>query len=236
MAEPRPEHSHATDRPATATLPPRPTHTTTGWRQDRRPVVSKRPLHSLAAAKMSPHIHIGPEPVLAAQPGPRPQRAAAVRPERIQPHIRNRISILLPPSPVKSVERVEQQSRCNINIPSQRFHHHTCQTPKMTKYEKKRSARRSTQRHPITMASTAEPPDPMPCALATILLQASRAHGCRMQRGLFPGACWVRAGTCVFGPFLRAGCAGAAWMRGGSLGTSMGSVRLFLATWAGGVR
>jgi hypothetical protein len=33
---------------------------------DRRPVVSKRPLHSLAAAKMSPHIHIGPEPVLAA--------------------------------------------------------------------------------------------------------------------------------------------------------------------------
>jgi len=66
MAAPRPEHAHATDRPATATLPPRPAHTTTGWRQDRRPVVSKRPLHSLAAAKMSPHIHIGLEPVLAA--------------------------------------------------------------------------------------------------------------------------------------------------------------------------
>jgi len=66
MAAPRPEHAHATDRPATETLPPRPAHTTTGWRQDRRPVVSKRPLHSLAAAKMSPHIHIGPEPVLAA--------------------------------------------------------------------------------------------------------------------------------------------------------------------------
>jgi len=66
MAAPRPEHAHATDRPATATLPPRPAHTTTGWRQDRRPVVSKRPLHNLAAAKMSPHIHIGPEPVLAA--------------------------------------------------------------------------------------------------------------------------------------------------------------------------
>jgi hypothetical protein len=66
MAAQRPEHAHATDRPATATLPPRPAHTTTGWRQDRRPVVSKRPLHSLAAAKMSPHIHIGPEPVLAA--------------------------------------------------------------------------------------------------------------------------------------------------------------------------
>ena len=58
--------AHATARPATATPLPRPTHTTTGWRQDRRPVVSKRPLHRLAAAKMSPHIHIGPEPVLAA--------------------------------------------------------------------------------------------------------------------------------------------------------------------------
>jgi hypothetical protein len=63
---PRPEHAHATDRPATATFPPRPAHTTIGWRQDRRPVVSKRPLHSRAAAKMSPHIRIGPEPVLAA--------------------------------------------------------------------------------------------------------------------------------------------------------------------------
>ena len=66
MAAPRPEHAHATARPATVTPLPRPAHTTTGWRQDRRPVVSKRPLHSLAAAKMSPHIHIGPEPVLAA--------------------------------------------------------------------------------------------------------------------------------------------------------------------------
>ena len=58
----------------------------------------------------------------------------------------------------------------------------------MAKYEKKRSARRSTPRHPITMASTAEPPDPMPCALAVILLPVSRARGCRMQRGLFQGA------------------------------------------------
>ncbi len=66
MAAPRPEHAHTTDSPATATLPPRPYHTTTGWQQDRRPVVSKRPLHRLAAAKMSPHIHIGPEPVLSA--------------------------------------------------------------------------------------------------------------------------------------------------------------------------
>ncbi len=53
------------------------TPTTTGWLddddvvywyliQDRCPVVSKRPLHSHAAAKMSPHIRIGPESVLAA--------------------------------------------------------------------------------------------------------------------------------------------------------------------------
>jgi hypothetical protein len=41
-----------------------PAPTTTGWREDRCLVVSKRPLHSRAAAKMSPHIRIGPEPVL----------------------------------------------------------------------------------------------------------------------------------------------------------------------------
>jgi hypothetical protein len=43
-----------------------PSPTTTGWREDRCPVVSKRPLHSLSVAKMSPHILIGPEPVLPA--------------------------------------------------------------------------------------------------------------------------------------------------------------------------
>ena len=31
------------------------------------------------------------------------------------------------------------------------------------------------------MASTAKPPDPMPCALAAVLLQESRAHGCQMH-------------------------------------------------------
>jgi hypothetical protein len=35
---------------------------------------------------------------------------------------------------------------------------------------KNRSPRRSTPRHPIATASTAKPPDPMPCALAAILL------------------------------------------------------------------
>ncbi len=57
----------------------------------------------------------------------------------------------------------------------------------MAKYERKRSARLSTPRHPITMASTAEPPDPMPCALAAILLPESCVRSCRMQKGLFPG-------------------------------------------------
>ena len=56
----RPHH------PSTETFTPRPAHTTIGRQQDRRPVVSKLPLHSRAAAKMSPHIHISPEPVLTA--------------------------------------------------------------------------------------------------------------------------------------------------------------------------
>ena len=34
------------------------------WREDRCLVVSKQPLHSRAAAKMSQHISISPEPVL----------------------------------------------------------------------------------------------------------------------------------------------------------------------------
>ncbi len=48
---------------------------------DRRPVVSKRPLHSRAAAKMSPHIRIGPEPVLAAH-ARSPPAAGSHRPDR----------------------------------------------------------------------------------------------------------------------------------------------------------
>jgi hypothetical protein len=55
-------------RPRFSFRPPRrsdphvtsPAPTTTGWREDRCPVVSKRPLHSHAAAKMSQHINIGP--------------------------------------------------------------------------------------------------------------------------------------------------------------------------------
>ena len=50
------------------------------WRQDRPPV-SKLPLHSSTAAKMSPHIRIGPEPVLAAH-APSPPAAGSHCPAR----------------------------------------------------------------------------------------------------------------------------------------------------------
>ena len=66
MVSQHPEHTHATNLPDTVTFMTRPAHTTIGWLQDRRPVVSKLPLHSCAAAKMSTHIHIDLEPVLAA--------------------------------------------------------------------------------------------------------------------------------------------------------------------------
>jgi len=65
---------------------------------------------------------------------------------------------------------------------------------KMAKYEKNRSTRRSTPRHPIVMASTAKPPDPMPCALTAILLPESSAPACHMRKTLFPGSFWVHAG------------------------------------------
>jgi hypothetical protein len=73
-------------------LPPRrrgphatsPAPTTTGWQEDRCPVVSKRPIHSSrAAAKMSQRILIGPEPVLAAH-APSPPAAGSHWPEKIQ--------------------------------------------------------------------------------------------------------------------------------------------------------
>ena len=57
-----------------------------------------------------------------------------------------------------------------------------------------------------------------------------------MQQGLFPGTSWVHTGTCVFGPFLRAGCAGAAWVRGRSLDNSMGARRRFLSQRSDGER
>ena len=101
---------------------------------------------------------------------------------------------------------------------------------------KNRSIRRSTPRHPITMASTVESPDPMTCALAAILLPESCAHGCHMQKTLFPGTYWVHARTCVLGLFLHTGCASAAWVHDGSLVNDMGAGRRCLATRVGDIR
>jgi hypothetical protein len=64
MTAPGPEHDHTTYLPTTASFQTRPAHTTIGWWQDRRPVVSKLPLHINNAAKMSLHICICQEPVL----------------------------------------------------------------------------------------------------------------------------------------------------------------------------
>jgi hypothetical protein len=101
-----------------------------------------------------------------------------------------------------------------------------------------RSPRSSAPRHPVAMASTAKPPDPMPSsgALAAVLLPESRAHGCHMQKTLFPGTYWVHARTCVLGPCLHAGCASASWVRGGSRGNNIGAGRLCLVPRMGGVR
>ena len=59
----------------------------------------------------------------------------------------------------------------------------------MTKYEKSSTTALHTEtsyRH-VNMVSTANPSDPMPCALASVLLPESRMHGCHMQKTLFPG-------------------------------------------------
>ena len=85
------------------------------------------------------------------------------------------------------------------------------------------------------MASTDNPPDPMPCVLTGILLPESRPPvicGKPYFRG--PTGCMRGAGA--FGPFLRAGCAGAAWVSGGSLGSGMRAGRRCLAPRVGGVR
>jgi hypothetical protein len=100
---------------------------------------------------------------------------------------------------------------------------------------KNRSPWRSAPRHSVATASTSKPPDPMSCALSAVLLPESRAHGCHMQKTLFPGTYWVHARTCVLGPCLHTGCASAAWVRGGSRGNDMGAGRRCLAQRVGGV-
>ena len=105
----------------------------------------------------------------------------------------------------------------------------------MAKYEKNLSTRRSTPRHPIAMASTAKPPNPMPCALASILLSESRARPPDIcGKPCFRGPTGCILGVDAFGPFLRAGYTGAAWVRGGSLGRGMRAGRRCLAPRVGG--
>jgi hypothetical protein len=70
-----------------------------------------------------------------------------------------------------------------------------------------------TPRHPIAMTSTAKPPDPMPCALAAVLLPESRAHGCHMQKTLFTGLkrclCYIFFLVMAFGFFVSLEATGA---------------------------
>ena len=60
------------------------------------------------------------------------------------------------------------------------------------------------------MASTAKPPDPMPCALAAALLPGSPAFGCRARKGWFSGPIWERTDDSVCGRRGGARCAHAA--------------------------
>jgi len=102
---------------------------------------------------------------------------------------------------------------------------------------KNRSPRSSTPRHPIAMASTGKSPDPIPCALAAVLLPGSHAHCYHMQKTLFPGRARITVrGAYVLGPCLRAGCAHAAWAVYGSRIDSLGAGRRCLAPWVGGGR
>ena len=80
-------------------------------------------------------------------------------------------------------------------------------------------------RHPIAMASTAKPPDPMPCALTAILLPESRrtADICRKPCFRGPTGCMrgrVCSGcSCIRGAQVRRGCTAGVWattwVRGG---------------------
>jgi hypothetical protein len=122
MAAPRPEHAHVSTRPAAATPTPRhesPAPTTTGWREDKCPVVSKRPLHSRAAAKMSPHIRIGPEPVLAAH-APSPPAAGSHCPAREDsaPHCGTEFFLCLACSVLIQL-RITQV--CDVHVPQHMF-------------------------------------------------------------------------------------------------------------------
>ena len=97
------------------------------------------------------------------------------------------------------------------------------------------SPKSSTPRHPINMGSTVKPPDPMPCALAAILLLESLAQGCHMQKTMFLGpSCTAGISQCVLGPCLRAGCDHAARAVGGSQNDDLRAGRRCLTPRVGG--
>jgi hypothetical protein len=114
-----------------------PAPTTTGWRENRCPVVSKRPLHSRAAAKMSPHIRIDPEPVLTAH-APSPPAAGSHCPAREDsaPHCRvcvcSAMSIYLSILDYQSTYLPTYLSIrmylsiCSLTLPCQRCLYHVC--------------------------------------------------------------------------------------------------------------
>ena len=83
--------------PATVTFTTRPAHTTTGWRElaGKTDVLSSANGPSTTSLQQRCHrtSTSARSPSWPPMPGPCPQRAAAVRPERIQPRIRNRIFI-----------------------------------------------------------------------------------------------------------------------------------------------
>ncbi len=86
------------------------------------------------------------------------------------------------------------------------------------------------------MVSPAKPPDPMTCALATLLLPESRSVCCLLQETLFPEPVCVHPGACVPRPCLHAGCARAACVSGGSRGSGVGAGGGCLATQVGGIQ
>jgi hypothetical protein len=100
----------------------------------------------------------------------------------------------------------------------------------------KHSTRRSTSRHPIAMASTTNPPIPCHVHWHRSYCQSCARTPDICRKPCFRGPTGCIRGAGVFRPFLRAGCAGAAWVRDGSLGSGMRAGRRCLAPWVVGVR
>jgi len=77
---------------------------------------------------------------------------------------------------------------------------------------------------------------PSPFCDQSILLPESRAPAWHVRKTLFPGAFWVHAGCGCVRAVPACGVWGAAWVRGGSLGSVMRAGRRCLSQRVGGVR